>query len=164
MRAAVINNQPDSPGITVQDWPEPEIPAGWALVELRRAALNRHEEMSLRDPASLPGPSILGSDGAGVVAALGSGVTGLLIGEEVVISPSLYWGNAPEAPGAKFEILGMPTHGTHAEMVVVPAANLLPRPSRLSWDEAAALPLAGVTAWRAYLHQPRPASSCFVVG
>ena len=83
MRAAVIRNNPDLP-ITVGDWPQPQIPAGWALVELQRAALNRHDEMSLRDPASLPGPSILGSDGAGVVAALGSGATGLHIGEEVV--------------------------------------------------------------------------------
>lgn len=154
MRAAVISNNPDLP-ITVSEWPQPKIPAGWALVELQRAALNRHDEMSLRDPASLPGPSILGSDGAGVVAALGSGVTGLHIGEEVVISPSLYWGNAPEAPGARYQILGTPTHGTHAEMVVVPAANLLPRPSRLSWDEAAALPLAGVTAWRALVTRGR---------
>jgi zinc-binding alcohol dehydrogenase/oxidoreductase len=155
VRAAVVSNQPDSPGITVSDWPEPKIPPGWALVELRRAALNRHDEMSLRDPASLPGPSILGSDGAGVVAGMGEGVTGLRIGEEVVISPSLFWGSAPEAPGDRFEILGSPTHGTHAEMVVVPAENLLPRPSRLSWDEAAALPLAGVTAWRALVTRGR---------
>jgi NADPH:quinone reductase-like Zn-dependent oxidoreductase len=155
MRAAVISNEPASPGVTVRDWPEPTIPAGWALVELRRAALNRHDEMSLRDPASLPGPSVLGSDGAGVVAGVGEGVTGLHIGEEVVISPSLYWGSAPEAPGARFEILGTPTQGTHAEMVAVPAANLLPRPSRLSWDEAAALPLAGVTAWRALVTRGR---------
>ena len=149
MRAAVVSNQPGTPRITVSDWPRPDVPAGWVLVELKRAALNRNDEMSLRNPASLPGPSILGSDGAGVVAGVGEGVSGCHVGEEVVISPSLHWGSAPEAPGDEFEILGTPTHGTHAEMVVVPAVNLEPRPSRLSWDEAAALPLSGVTAWRA---------------
>lgn len=67
----------------------------------------------------------------------------------MVIHPSLWWGEDEERPGPDFQLLGWPTQGTHAEFVTVPAENLYPKPARLTWDEAAALPLAGLTAWRA---------------
>lgn len=155
MRAAVVSNDPATSTLSVVDWPDPSVPPGWALVELRRASLNRLDLMMVQDRADLPGPGILGSDGAGVVAGLGTGVTGLAVGDEVVISPSLFWGDRQSAPGPAYEILGSPTHGTHAELVVVPAENVLAKPARLSWDEAAALPMAGVTAWRALITRGR---------
>jgi NADPH:quinone reductase-like Zn-dependent oxidoreductase len=71
------------------------------------------------------------------------------VGCEVIINPSLDWGDDPRAQGPKFRILGLPDNGTFAEQVVVPAANLSPKPAHLSWEQAAALPLAGLTAWRA---------------
>ena len=58
-------------------------------------------------------------------------------------------GDREAAPGPDFQILGGPHDGTYAELVCVPAENLFPKPSRLSWEEAAALPLAGLTAYRA---------------
>ena len=155
MRAAVVSNDPTRTALSVADWPDPTARQGWALVRLKRAALNRLDAMMLQDRAELPGPSIFGSDGAGVVAGLGVGVRGPQLDDEVLISPSLRWGAQPEAPGEHFEILGSPTHGTHAEMVVVPVENLAPKPSRLTWDEAAALPLSGVTAWRALVTRGR---------
>ncbi|MGH3332767.1 MAG: zinc-binding dehydrogenase [Nocardioidaceae bacterium] len=155
MRAAVVSNDPTREALSVADWPDPTPPEGWVLVRLKRAALNRLDDMMLQDRAGLPGPSIFGSDGAGVVAGLGVGVREVQLGDEVLISPSLFWGAQLEAPGEQYEILGSPTHGTHAEMVVVPAENLVPKPSRLTWDEAAALPLAGVTAWRALVTRGR---------
>src|SRR5215217_7227018 len=109
MRAAVIRNQADSPVIDVTGWRDPEILQGWALVRLHRAALNRLDEMMLRSRVDLPGPSILGADGAGVVAGVGAGVRTPEIGAEVVISSSLFWGEAAEAPGSAYEILGSPT-------------------------------------------------------
>lgn len=155
MRAAVVSSDPTREALSVTDWPDPVPPDGWALVRLKRAALNRLDAMMLEDRAELPGPSILGSDGAGVVEGLGPGVRGIHLGDEVLISPSLFWGAQPHAPGERYEILGSPTHGTHAEMVVVPAENIVAKPSRLTWDEAAALPLAGVTAWRALVTRGR---------
>jgi zinc-binding alcohol dehydrogenase/oxidoreductase len=155
MRAAVVSSDPREEALSVTDWPDPVAPSGWALVRLERAALNRLDAMMLQDRVELPGPSILGSDGAGVVAGLGPAVRGVHLDDEVLISPSLFWGTQPEAPGDRYEILGSPTHGTHAEMVVVPAENLVAKPPRLTWDEAAALPLAGVTAWRALVTRGR---------
>ncbi len=70
-------------------------------------------------------------------------------GDEVVIVPYLRWGEREDGPAPDGEILGVPHQGTHAELIAVPTANLRPRPARLSWEESAALPLAGLTAWRA---------------
>jgi NADPH:quinone reductase-like Zn-dependent oxidoreductase len=67
-------------------------------------------------------------------------------GWAVLAVGSLVAGLAPSGP---VEILGSPTDGTHAELVMVPAENVVPKPERLSWAQAAALPMAGVTAWRA---------------
>ncbi len=66
-----------------------------------------------------------------------------------MIDPALHWGDDERAASAEFDILGSPTEGTFAERVVVPAANVHPKPPALSWEEAAAFPLAGLTAWRA---------------
>lgn len=119
--------------------PDPEPGQGEVLVELRAAALNRRDAF-IRAGRPFDLPLILGSDGAGVRRDTG---------EEVVILPSLDWGDREEAPGPNFEILGGPDDGTYAELVVVPEKNVFPKPSRLSWEETAALPLAGLTAYRA---------------
>lgn len=163
MRAAVTHPGATDPPVSAEAWPDPDVPAGWVLVRLERAALNRNDRMTLRDRGSLPGPAVIGSDGAGVVAAVGAGVRDVQPGAEVVLLPSLWWGGRPEAPGEAFEILGFPTQGTHAELVAVPAENVFPRPRRLGWDEAAALPLAGVTAWRALVTRGRLAEGETVV-
>ena len=120
--------------------PDPESGAGEAIVELRAAALNRRDLLVCGGTYPFPLPLVPGSDGAGVRRDTG---------EEVVIYPSLGWGDREAAAGPDFQILGGPRDGTFAELVTVPMANLFPRPSRLSWEEAAALPLAGLTAYRA---------------
>jgi NADPH:quinone reductase-like Zn-dependent oxidoreductase len=91
----------------------------------------------------------LGSDGAGVVSAVGAGVQSVAEGDEVVINPTLGWAPGEAVPGPSFDILGAPLDGTFAERVVVPAGNVARKPERLTWPEAAALSLAGLTAWRA---------------
>lgn len=154
MRAALTTDLPTDRAVRVTDWPDPTVPDGWALVRLRAAALNRLDRMILDDRASLPGPSVLGSDGAGTVVSVGEGAD-VEVGTEVVISPSLFWGPADHAPDAAYEILGSPTNGTHAELVVVPSENLFPKPERLTWAETAALPMAGLTAWRALVSRGR---------
>jgi NADPH:quinone reductase-like Zn-dependent oxidoreductase len=122
---------------------DPEPGPGEVVVELRAAAVNRRD-LLVRSP---PGPSyefalplVPGSDGAGVRRDTG---------EEVVINPGLRWGDGDEAAGPEWRILGGPDDGTYAELVKVPEANVFPRPRRLSWEESAAFPLAGLTAYRA---------------
>ena len=120
--------------------PDPHPAEGDVVVELRCAAVNRRDLLVRKGVYPFPLPLVPGSDGAGIRRDTG---------EEVVILPSLRWGTGEAAPGSGFEILGGPTDGTYAELVAVPRENVLPRPARLSWDEAAALPLAGLTAYRA---------------
>jgi NADPH:quinone reductase-like Zn-dependent oxidoreductase len=129
--------------------PDPVPAAGEAVVDLRAAALNHRDVwIKIGQYAGLKFPCIPGSDGAGVVSAVGPDVDRSWIGREVVIYPGLDWGPTDSAQGPDFGILGLPRDGTLAEKVSVPVAQLSPRPPHLSWEEAAALPLAGLTAFR----------------
>jgi NADPH:quinone reductase-like Zn-dependent oxidoreductase len=126
------------------------------VVRLRAAALNRRDVwIRTGRYAGIRLPAILGSDGAGEVSALGAGVEGVSIGAPVIVNPSLDWGTNERVQGPNFRILGMPDEGTYAEYVRVPAANLCPKPEGLSWEEAAALPLAGLTAYRGLVTRGR---------
>lgn len=137
MNALVLTalNQP----LQYQQMPDPAPAPGMAVVRLRAAALN-HRDVFIRDGqyARIALPVIPGSDGVGEYR-----------GRAVLIDPSLDWGDDPRAQGRAFHILGLPTNGTFAGQVLVPAKNLHPKPEHLDWEQAAALPLAGVTAWRA---------------
>jgi zinc-binding alcohol dehydrogenase/oxidoreductase len=129
---------------------EPAPAPGEAVITLRAAALNHRDVwIKLGQYAGLKFPCIPGSDGAGVVTALGSGVDYAWLGREVIINPAFDWGASEHAQGAKFSILGLPRDGTLAEKISVPVGQLAAKPSHLSWSEAAALPLTGLTAYRA---------------
>ncbi|HZQ66844.1 MAG TPA: zinc-binding dehydrogenase [Gaiellaceae bacterium] len=126
-----------------EEAPDPVAGPGEVVVELRTAAVNRRDLLVRNPPGpayQFPLPVIPGSDGAGVRRDTG---------EEVVVYPGLHWGDREDAAGPEWEILGGPTDGTYAELVKVPAENVFPKPARFSWEEAAAFPLAGLTAWRA---------------
>ena len=146
--------------------PDPVAGPGEVVVELRAAALNRRDVFLRKGVAPSPLPVIPGSDGAGVIHSLGEGVSGVGEGDEVVILPSLGWGGGEEAPQPGFRILGGPDDGTYAELIRIPAENVFPKPTRLTWEEAAALPLAGLTAWRALITraQLRPGETVLVLG
>jgi zinc-binding alcohol dehydrogenase/oxidoreductase len=94
-------------------------------------------------------PGIPGSDGSGEVVAKGNDAEGPDEETEVVINPALYWGDNPRLPGKDYRILGLPDDGTYAQLVKVPADHVFPKPSHLSHEETAAIPLAGLTAYRA---------------
>jgi len=139
--------------------PDPQPAAGEVRVSLRAAALNHRDLWILRGQyAGLKWPIIPGSDGAGVVSAVGEGVSPELLGREVIINPAFGWGDAVAAQSEAFSILGLPRDGTLAEAVCVPAEQLSPRPEHLDWCEAAALPLAGLTAWRALVSRAQVCS------
>lgn len=121
-----------------------------AIVQVRAAALNHRDVWIQKGQyAGLKYPIVPGSDGAGVVSSVGSGAADWT-GKEVIIDPALNWGASPRYQDpAAFRILGLPDDGTFAEYVKVPVRNLVEKPAHLSFEEAAALPLAGVTAFRA---------------
>jgi zinc-binding alcohol dehydrogenase/oxidoreductase len=148
VRAAQLTLTGDAPRFELRELPDPVPQAGEVVVELVAAALNRRDWWLWRSHRTST-PVTLGSDGAGRVAAVGAHVLGISPGDEVVIDPALNWGDDERAASAAFDILGSPTEGTFAERVVVPAINVHPKPAALSWEEAAAFPLAGLTAWRA---------------
>ncbi len=126
--------------------PDPVAGPGEVLIELRCAALNRRDLLVRRGVYPFPLPLVPGSDGGGVRRDTG---------DEVVILPALHWGRSEDAPGPEFQILGGPRDGTFAELIAVPEENVYPRPAGLSWEEAAALPLAALTAWRALFARGR---------
>ncbi|WP_242926972.1 quinone oxidoreductase family protein [Pontibacter vulgaris] len=121
-----------------------------AIVQVKAAALN-HRDVWIQYGRYFTKeyPAILGSDCAGIVTEVGEGVDKSWLGQEVVVDPSSDWGDNPRAQGGNFKVLGMPEDGAFAEYVKVRAANLHKKPAHLSFEEAAALPLAGVTAYRA---------------
>ncbi|MBX0292901.1 zinc-binding dehydrogenase [Hymenobacter sp. HSC-4F20] len=135
---------------TLQEVPTPQPGPGQVQVQLHAAALNHRDVWIQKGQyAGLKFPIILGSDGAGSISALGEGVDASLLGQEVVINPGQHWGNNPAAQGADFQILGLPQDGTFAEYVCVAAQQVSAKPAHLSFEQAAALPLGGVTAYRA---------------
>lgn len=123
--------------------------SGEVKVRLKTAGLN-HRDLFVLHRRSPEDPAvILGSDGAGIVDAVGEGVNEVKPGDEVLVNPSLGWATKSDAPPDEFEILGWPTHGTFTETIIVPAENVEPKPKYLSWEEAGVLPLAALTAYRA---------------
>ena len=152
MKALVIN-EPHQP-LEFQERPDLKADAGQVVVKLKCAALNRRDFWITR--GLYPGIEagvILGSDGAGIVSEVGEGVDAAWVGREVIINPSLDWGDRQECFGDDFTILGLPVDGTFATEMVVAETQLHPKPEQMSWEEAAALPLAGLTAYRALFSQ-----------
>ncbi|MBC5809993.1 MAG: zinc-binding dehydrogenase [Candidatus Eremiobacteraeota bacterium] len=150
MRAVRLNELGGPQNLRVEDIERPEPAAGEVLVEVTRAAFNRRDVFITQN--LYPGialPRTLGSDGCGTVAAHGAGVSNPPIGTRVVMNPQFGWSDDPWTLNRDGSILGMPRDGTFAQFVTVPAANVYPKPKGLSDDEAAAIPLAGLTAYRA---------------
>lgn len=153
--------------LQLEEIPTPTPGPGEVVVALRAAALNRRDILvRTRTEWAQQMPFVPGSDGAGVVAAVGAGVRHIREGDAVVICPALWWGDDEERPSERFEILGGPSDGTYAQYVRVPAENVFAKPAHLSFVEAAAFPLAGLTAWRALITKARirPGERVFIPG
>ena len=142
MRAVRIHEDGGPDVLVLEDAPDPVAEPGEVLVRLRASALNHLDIWIRKGLPSVPKPRILGADGAGVVEALGDGVTGFDLGERVVLNPGI------EAGGGRIHVIGEHGDGTNAELIAVPATNVHPIPEGLSFEEAAAFPLVFETAYR----------------
>lgn len=150
MKAVILEgiNQP----FTLTDLPKPIVGEKDVLVQIRAAALN-HRDLWIQKGlyGGLRFPSIQGSDGSGVVVETGTQVNPSWLNKEVVINASLNWGKNPNTQAKDYIILGMAKDGTFAEYTLIPADRLHLKPTHLSFEEAAAIPLAGLTAYRALI-------------
>jgi NADPH:quinone reductase-like Zn-dependent oxidoreductase len=136
--------------IELREIPKPTATVGKALVRIKAAGLNRRDDW-IREGKY---PNIrfgvtMGSDGAGIVEEVGDEKDQPWLGQEVVINPNIEWGPDLEVQSGKYTILGMPVDGTFAEYVIVPIDRLHHKPFHLDFLQAAALPLGGLTAFRA---------------
>jgi zinc-binding alcohol dehydrogenase/oxidoreductase len=148
MKALIHQKQKGLEGLHLSEMEELTPQAGEVRIKLKTAGLNHRDLFVLQRHQPEDPPLVIGSDGAGIVDAVGENVTSVQVGDEVIINPGTGWRNTSDAPPKGFEILGLPFHGTFAEKIVIPEENALPKPSHLSWEEAGVLSLAALTAYR----------------
>jgi NADPH:quinone reductase-like Zn-dependent oxidoreductase len=174
MKAAVIREHGGPDVVRVEEFPEPKYADDEVILEVRSAGLN-HLDIWVRKGRGGSGPAdphVLGSDAAGVVVAVGSRVRNVSVGDEVILNPGLSCGwcdhcdRGQHSECVSFGIVGMSRQGTFAEQVAVPARNVAPKPSHLSFNEAGAFVLAQLTAWRMLMTraQLRPGQTVLMHG
>jgi NADPH:quinone reductase-like Zn-dependent oxidoreductase len=155
MKAIIFKQHGGPEVLEYTDVPEPRIKPDEVLVEVRACALN-HLDIFVRGGMpgiAIPLPHILGNDVAGVVREVGALVTWVQAGDEVMVQPGVSCGHCSECLSGQdnlcreYDIIGYRRDGGYAELVAVPGVNVIPKPEKLRWEEAAALPLVTVTAW-----------------
>lgn len=141
----------------IEDVDKPKPVKDQLLIKLNYAALNHRDFWILKEQTNVSNPAgiILGSDGAGIVEMVGEDADPSWIGAEVIINPSLEWGDNPIVNGNSFKILGNPDHGTFAEYITISKKYVFEKPENLSMEESAAIPLSGLTAYRALFSKAR---------
>jgi NADPH:quinone reductase-like Zn-dependent oxidoreductase len=155
----VTQTDPDNPlaGLTLGERPEPKVPDGWTTVSVRAAALNHHDLWTLKGVGIRQDrlPIVLGCDAAGVDED----------GNEVIVHGVIGTG-ADETLDPKRSLLSELHDGTFAERVAVPRRNLVPKPAALSFEHAACLPTAWLTAYRMLFDKAglEPGSTVLVQG
>jgi len=155
MKAVIFRQHGGPEVLECAEVPDPTIKANEVLVEVKTCALN-HLDIWARGGLrgiEIPLPHILGNDSAGVVREVGALVSWVHCGDEVMLHPGVSCGHCAECLAGRdnlcrdYDILGYGRDGGYAHLVSVPAVNIIPKPSSISWEEAAALPLVTVTAW-----------------
>ena len=154
MRAWVLPEIGDIDTYELTDVPDPTPGTGEVRVHLRASALNHMDIWVARGKPAPPLPHVPGADGAGIVDAVGEGVSSVSPGDDVVINAALSCDSCDACDSGEqplcnsLRIVGEHSWGTHAEFVVVPDDNVLRKPESLSWPEAAAFGIASGNALR----------------
>lgn len=166
MKGIILTDQnPDK--IAIEDVELGSLASDEVKVKIHAAALN-HRDQWCREGKypNIKNGVILGSDGAGEIVEIGSNVDSKWLGKSVIMNAAMNWGRKVEVQAPDFQIMGMPTHGTLAEYVHVKADRLIVKPEHMSMEEAAGLPLGGLTAYRSvfYHGQVNPGDKVLVTG
>lgn len=174
MKAVVFHRHGDLDQVEYADVPRPQIAPGEVLLAVKAAALNRLDLWVLRGwpGLDLKLPHVMGSDGAGVIAEVGAGVTGFAVGDRVAVNPTLSCGRCHFCLTGRdnmchqFALFGEHVDGFFAQYAAVPQRNLLKMPDEASFVDAAAASLVFVTAWHSLIRRGkvRAAESVLVVG
>jgi NADPH:quinone reductase-like Zn-dependent oxidoreductase len=173
MKAIRIHQHGDAGVLKIEEMPVPEPGAREVRIRIRATSIN-HMDIWVRQ--GIPGvaslPLTLGCDGAGTVDALGSEVTHVKPADRVFIFPLSSCGTCPACLAGRinlcrgFQIYGEHRQGLHAEYVCVAAENVMPVPTGLSFEQAAAFPLVTLTAWHmlAEAGALRPGEDVLIMG
>jgi NADPH:quinone reductase-like Zn-dependent oxidoreductase len=156
MKAIVLKNISNieelRKNLVIEDIDIPKIKQDEVLVKIKYAALNHRDLWICKGLyAGIKLPVVLGSDCSGIVQEIGKDVTEINVGDEVVINPSHNWGEDENFQGKDFRILGLPENGTLQEYISINKKYIYKKPVHLDLTESSALPLAGLTAYRAVL-------------
>jgi NADPH:quinone reductase-like Zn-dependent oxidoreductase len=174
MKAIVFDTFGGPEVLQLRDVPEPRLRPDEALVRVRACGIN-HLDLWVRN--GLRGivpemPHILGNEVVGEVAAVGEAVRHLTVGQKTLVNPTLSCGTCEACMRGddnlcrQYDVLGRSRQGGYAEFVAVPGVNCLPFPERLSFEQAAAVPLVFLTAWHmlAYRARLQPGEDVLVIG
>lgn len=149
MKALLLVDEPNDK-IAIGQIGQSTLKPNQVLVKVKAAALNHRDQWCRMGMyPNLKYDTVLGSDGAGVVDQVGNEVDSLWLGKAVMMNPNINWGENEAYQSKEYHILGMPTNGTFSEYVVVDQDRLIIKPKYLSFEQAAAIPLGGLTAFRA---------------
>jgi NADPH:quinone reductase-like Zn-dependent oxidoreductase len=174
MKAVVFSQHGGPEVLRYSEVPEPKIKANEVLVRVRACALN-HLDLWVRrglPGITIPLPRIPGSDISGEVAGVGDLVTRVRVGDKVLLAPGLSCGQCQYCVAGndnlcrQYTIFGYMVDGGCAEYVKSPEVNVIPKPEKLSFEEAAAVPLVFLTAWHMLVGRARlqPGESVLVLG
>ncbi|MEI3893209.1 MULTISPECIES: zinc-binding dehydrogenase [Bacillus] len=154
MKAIVHQYKKGAEGLEYKFSSETNPNAGEVKIKLKAAGLNHRDLFIINNRKEMDLPLVIGSDGSGIVTEVGEGISKKLLNNEVIINPSIGWENIAEVPELP-EVLGGPRDGTFAEYVIVPAENVVAKPSYLTWEESGVLSLSALTAFRALFTKGR---------
>lgn len=172
MKAAILETR-GKDGLRIGDFDDPTPAPGEAVMKVRAGGINRID-LYMRDVGkgiTHELPIILGVDGAGEIAEAPKG-SPLKVGDPVLLYPMAFCGRCPacnrgDQPNcAKFDIAGETRHGAFAEYIAMPEKCFLPKPENISWEAAATMPVAYLTAWRMMFGKVplEPAETVLIMG
>ena len=172
MKAVRIHEAGGPEVLRYEDIPEPQMRKDQVLVRVRACAMNHLDLWVRQGIPKVPLPHILGSDVAGEVVEIGEYVSGFKAGQRVLLAPMHFCGHCEKCTAGlqnqcrEFTVLGNAVDGGNCELIAAPAANLIPFPDSLDFNQAASVPLVFVTGWHMLVGraQIKPGQTVLVLG
>ena len=172
MKAVRIHETGGPEVLRYEEIPEPELRKDRVWVRVKACAMNHLDLWVRKGIPKVPLPHILGSDVAGEVADIGEYVSGFKVGQRVLLAPMHYCGHCEKCAAGlqnqcrEFTVLGNAVDGGNCELIAAPAANVIPFPDSLDFNQAASVPLVFVTGWHMLVGraQIKPGQTVLVLG